>query len=123
MDGLLGASERVQAFVVVHKKRFVQYHFFPNQVVLKVTTNHIERIWVEMRKDLRGVKKEEAEGRLREVPNRLFRLWSARFEDNEQALIEVICSYVLYDRLTKTGSPFRRVVQMHGQFNRILCVK
>ena len=81
-------------------------------MVLKVTTNHIERIWVEMRKDLRGVKKEDVEARLREVPYMLFRLWSARYEDNEQALIEDICSYVLDDHLTKTGSPFRRVIQM-----------
>ena len=67
-------------FVVVHKKRFVQYHFFPNQVVIKVTTNHIERVWVEMRKDLRGLKKEDVERRLREVPYRLFRLWSGNLE-------------------------------------------
>ena len=74
-------------FTVVHKKRFVQYRFYPNQVVIKVTTNPIERMWVEMRKDLRGVKKEEVEQRLPEVPYRLFRLWSARFGDNELALM------------------------------------
>ena len=96
-----------QHFVVVHKKRFVQYHFFPNQVVVKVTTNHIERVWVEMRKDLRGVKKEDVEERLREVPYRLFRLWSARFPENEAALIADIKVYVTDEFLVKSGSAFR----------------
>ena len=94
-------------FVVVHKKRFVQYHFFPNQVVLKVTTNHIERIWVEMRKDLRGVKKEDIERRLREVPYRLFRLWSAKLEDRDEALMADIRAYVTDKILADSGSVFR----------------
>ena len=81
-------------------------------MVLKVTTNHIERIWVEMRKDLRGVKREDVEARLREVPYRLFRLWSARFADNEQALIDDICSYVRDDHLAKIESPFHITVRM-----------
>ena len=99
-------------FVVVHKKRFAQYHFFRNQVVLKVTTNHIERVWVEMRKDLRGVKKEDVERRLREVPYRLFRLWSIELEENEDALIADILSYVEDDRLAKAGSAFRTAIRM-----------
>ena len=94
-------------FVVVHKKRFVQYHFFPNQVVLKVTTNHIERIWVEMRKDLRGVKKEDIERRLQEVPYRLFRLWSAKLEDRDEALMADIRAYVTDKILADSGSVFR----------------
>ena len=95
-------------FAVVPEKRFVQYRFYPNQVVIKVTTNHIERMWVEMRKDLRGVKKEEVEQRLPEVPYRLFRLWLARFADHEHALIADICAFVLDDHLAKADSPFRR---------------
>ena len=93
-------------FVVVHKKRFVQYQFLPNQVVIKVTTNHIERIWVEMRKDLRWVKKEEVEQRLPEVPYRLFRLWSPRLVENERALIADICGYMTDINLAESGSAF-----------------
>ena len=94
-------------FTVVHKKRFVTYLFFRNQVVLKVTTNHIERVWVEMRKDLRGVKKEDVERRLREVPYRLYRLWSAKLEDNEEAMIADMRSYVTDQLLALRGSAFR----------------
>ena len=46
---------------------------------LEVITNHFERFLVEMRKDLRRLKNEDVERRLREVPYRLFRLWSAKF--------------------------------------------
>ena len=58
-------------FVVVHKRRFVKYLLFENRVVLKVTTNHIERIWVDMRLILRGVPMDEIRRRLNEVPYRL----------------------------------------------------
>ena len=86
---------------------FVTYLFFANQLVLKVTTNHIERIWVEMRKDLRGVKKEDVERRLREVPYRLYRLWSVKLEDNEEAFLADIRSYVTDQLLASSGSAFR----------------
>ena len=103
-----GTSEtEYEHFIVVHKRRFAQYHFFRNQVVLKVTTNHIERIWVEMRKDLRGVKKEDVEKRLREVPYRMFRLWSAKFEENEEAFIADIRAYVAHMVLGQSGSAFQ----------------
>ena len=71
-------------FTVVHKRRFVQYHFplGEERVVLKITTNHIERMWVEMRRDLRGVLKSEVAKRLDEVPYRLFRLATGSEDEN-----------------------------------------
>ena len=107
MDGLLRAANGNNHFVVVHKKRFVTYHFFRNQVVLKVTTNHIEWVWVEMRKDLRGVKKEDIEDRPREVPYRLLRLWATKFEENQEALIADIRAFVTDQLLANSGSAFR----------------
>ena len=56
---------------MVHKRRFVKYLVFENRMVLKVTTNHIERIWVDMRLILRGVPRDEIRRRLNEVPYRL----------------------------------------------------
>ena len=32
-------------FAVVHKRRFVKYHLLDGPKILKVTTNHIERVW------------------------------------------------------------------------------
>ena len=58
----------------MHKERFVRYHFFEGNMVLKVTTNHIERSWVEMRKHLRGVRRDEIHRRIYEVPYQLWQL-------------------------------------------------
>ena len=102
-------------FMVVHKRRFVQYHFFPNNVVVKVTTNHIERVWVEMRKELRGATKEDIERRLREVPYRLFRLFSERYEDNEKMFIEDIRAFVKDQILELSGSAFRTARRMEEE--------
>ena len=99
-------------FTVVHKKRFVKYHFFNNLVVLKVTTNHIERIWVELRKDLRGVRKEDVERRLREVPYRLLRLAGANHDENMRSVIADIKAYVADAELRESGSAFRQSRQM-----------
>ena len=85
----------------------MQFHFFQNRVVVKVTTNHIERVWVEMRKELRGVKKEDIERRLREDPYRLFRLWHGKVEEIEDALIADIKAYVMDVFLARSGSAFR----------------
>ena len=102
-------------FMVVHKKRFVQYHFFHNLVVLKVTTNHIERIWVELRKDLRGVRKEDVERRLREVPYRLLRLAGANHDENLWNVITDIKAYVADAELRESGSAFRQARQMEEE--------
>ena len=102
-------------FMVVHKKRFVQYHFFNNLVVLKVTTNHIERVWVEVRKDLRSVKKEDVERRLREVPYRLFRLAGDNLDANLKNIVEDIKAFVLEEQLRKTGSVFQQSRRMEEE--------
>ena len=94
-------------FVVVHKKRFVQYNFFNEQIVIKVTTNHIERMWVELRRDMRGVKKEEVAERLMEVPYRLFRMASTVFEENFDALILDMKTFVADENLKRRGSSFQ----------------
>ena len=60
-----------------------------------------------MRKDLRGLKKEDVERRLREVPYRLFRLWAANFQDNQEALIADIRAFVTDKILADSGSVFR----------------
>ena len=71
-------------YTVVHKRRFVQYHFQEGnrREVVKITTNHIERMWVELRRDLRGVLKSEVAQRIDEVPYRIFRLATGSHEEN-----------------------------------------
>ena len=80
-------------YTVVHKKRFVKYHFVPgpDRVVVKVTTNHIERMWVELRRELRGVEKAVVPERLGEVPYRLMRLSTGNDDANlENALNDIV---------------------------------
>ena len=71
-------------YVVVHKRMFVQYHFPQNEelAVVKITTNRIERMWVELRCDLRGVLKSEVAQQVDEVPYRIYRLATGSIEEN-----------------------------------------
>ena len=71
MVSLFRAGGEFRHFFVVHQRRFVKYRLLQDGSILKVTTNHIERVWVDLRKILRGVPKEEIRRRLNEVPSRL----------------------------------------------------
>ena len=51
-------------------------------MVLEVTTNHIERIWVDMRQILRGAPRDEISRRLNEVPSRLMTFVPGQNKDN-----------------------------------------
>ena len=79
-----GLSLEFEHYTVVHKRRFVQYHFPIDHEgeVVKVTTNHIERMWVELRRELRGVLKSDVPKRVDEVPYWLFRLATGSHDTN-----------------------------------------
>ena len=69
-------------FSVTHKYRFVKYVFLADRKVLKVTTNHIERLWVELRRILRGLSCEDLSRKLAQVPYRLMRMTPGKHADN-----------------------------------------
>ena len=54
-----GLDGEFKHYVVVHQRRFVKYVLLNGREVLKVTTNHIERIRVDLRQILRGVPRSE----------------------------------------------------------------
>ena len=78
--------------VVIHNERFVKYHF-DNNTVLKVTTNHIERAWIELRKCVRGLPMDEAEERVLEASYRRYRLSSGNRETDFKNIYEDIAGY------------------------------
>ena len=100
-------------FVVVHKRRFVKYLLFENRLVLKVTTNHIERIWVEMRLILRGVPREEFPRRLNEVPYRLMTFVPGRNQENLEAFLKDLAATTVL-AVNRTPSAFTPVVMPAG---------
>ena len=69
-------------YVVIHAERFVKYAFLDNYFVVKVTTNHIEREWVELRKYIHGLSPEDVSDRLFEITYRLFRLSTGNPDDD-----------------------------------------
>ena len=66
-------------------------------------------MWVEMRRDLRGVKKEEVAERLMEVPYRLLRMASTMFEENFNALAVDMKTFAEDEKLKRCGSAFQTV--------------
>ena len=94
-------------FVVVHERRFVQYSFFQGNVVVKCTTNHVGRLWVEMRKYLRGVERSEIHRRIDEVPYRLWRLSTGSFEGDQKNLIDDLVWFNEVSKLESRASAFR----------------
>ena len=94
-------------FVVVHERRFVQYSFFQGNVVVKCTTNHVERLWVEMRKYLRGVERSEIQRRIDEVPYRLWRLSTGSFEGDQKNLIDDLVWFNEVSKMESRASAFR----------------
>ena len=61
---------------------------------MKVTTNQIERIWVELRKILRGVKRQDIPRRLSEVPYRLMTMVPGMHSENLFALLQDLAGTV-----------------------------
>ena len=110
-------------YTVVHKRRFVHYHFPQGNLreVVKVTTNHIERMWVEMRRDLRGVLKSEVAQRIDEVPYRLFRLATG---SNEENLFNAAADMAVYAndlKIEREAERHRREEQQLLQLRGPLC--
>lgn len=95
-------------YFVVHQRRFVDYIFLEHRLVVKVTTNHIERLWVDLRQILRGVAKEDIPRRISEVPYRLMTMVPGRHFDNLIALLRDLNSTVALGR-PRTPSAFTPV--------------
>ena len=91
--GYIDLNKRFKHFTVTHNERFVKYIFFKGQKVLKITTNHIERVWVEVRRKLRGVKGEDFPNRINEVPFRNLKLGNERRHENVVYFITDIKNY------------------------------
>ena len=83
----------------------MDYIFLNNRFVVKVTTNHIERLWVDLRRILRGVSNEEIQKRLSEVPYRLMTMVPGRHTDNLLALLRDLNTTVQLGQ-PKTPSAF-----------------
>ena len=82
-------------------------------MVLKVTTNHIERIWVDMRIILRGVPREEIARRLNEVPYRLMTFVPGRNDENLEAFLRDLAGTTVL-AINKPRSAFTPVVMPTG---------
>ena len=100
-----GNLDNLQHYVVVHKERFVMYHFM-NNFILKITTNHIEREWVELRKYIRGLPPDMVRERLFEVSYRLFRLSTGNINDNLRNIYEDIAEFCRRMNSPTTPSAF-----------------
>ena len=70
-----------QRYVVIHTERFAKYAFLDNYFVVKVTTNHIEREWVELRQYINGLSPEDVSERLFEIAYWLFQLSTGNPDD------------------------------------------
>ena len=106
-------KNRYDHFTVVHKRRFVKYHFFPGGIVVKVTTNHIERLWVEVRRDLKGVERATMATRLDEVAYRMMRLSTGDFNLNFENLIKDMVRFIHDQTLRGRGSAFETSVPVN----------
>ena len=87
--GYVSLNGTFHHFIVVHNKRFVKYHFDGRDVV-KITTNHIERVWVDVRKAIRGVAIEDVNRRIQEVPYRRLKLENKTHRERVGAVVEDI---------------------------------
>ena len=86
----INLNGRCLHYTVAHNKRFVKYIFKPMRGVIKVTTNHIERVWVEVRRKLKGIQKEMVPLRIQEIPYRNMRLRNERHRDSVGNMFEDI---------------------------------
>ena len=91
--GYIDLNKRFKRFTVTHNERFVKYIFFKGRKVLTVTTNHIERVWVEVRRKLRGVKRGDVPDRINEV---LFRNLKLRNQRHQEIIVDFIRDIMNY---------------------------
>ena len=94
-------------FTVTHKRRFVKYLFLEDMLVLKITTNHIERLWVELRRILRGVTCERLPEKLALVPYRLMRITPGQHVENMMNFFRDLVTAGILRDLYDRGSAFR----------------
>ena len=94
-------------FTVTHKRRFVKYLFFEDMLVLKVTTNHIERLWVELRRILKGVTVDEFPDKLALVPYRLMVITPGQHTENMIKFLGDLVTAATLLALRDRGSAFR----------------
>ena len=94
-------------FTVIHKRRFVKYLFLEDMLVLKVTTNHIERLWVELRRILKGVTVEEFPQKLALVPYRLMWVTPGHHQENMVIFFRDLVTACALLSLQDRGSAFR----------------
>ena len=104
--GYVSLGGTFQHFVVVHNRRFVKYNFMEDGLVMKVTTNHIERVWVEVRKTLRGVPMKDIDGRLQEVPYRTLKLGDKAHLDKLNVLVADMIRLTEKRQRTQRSSAF-----------------
>ena len=76
-------------------------------IVLKVTTNHMERLWVELRRILKGVTVEEFPEKLALVPYRLMRITPGHHQENMFNLLGDLVTACTLLALQDRGSAFR----------------
>ena len=104
-----GLADGYRHYFVVHKRRFAKLLFLENRLVIKVTTNHIERIWVDLRQILRGVSKADLPYRLPEVPYRLMTMVPGMHVENLLAFLRDLASTVSIQHRQVVESPFTAV--------------
>ena len=73
---------------ICHKKRFSRF-IFADETVTRITTNHIERMWVELRKTMKAMKIGQFEQFLNVEPYSLIKLFGTVKENFETALKDV----------------------------------
>ena len=81
--------------------------------MVKVTTNHIERLWVEVRRDLKGVERATMATRLDEVAYRMMRLSTGDFNLNFENLIKDMVRFIHDQTLRGRGSAFETSVPVN----------
>ena len=72
---------------ICHKRRFSRFEFDGN-VATSVTTNHIERLWVELRRSLKHMSLEELKKYVWLETYRQLKLYSLKHDDNMERLFK-----------------------------------
>ena len=73
---------------ISHKRRFSRF-IFEDETATRITTNHIERMWVELRKTMKYMKTENLEKYLNLEPYRLLHLYGTTQECCKKVLQDV----------------------------------
>ena len=73
---------------ICHKRRFSRF-IFKDETATRITTNHIERMWVELRKTMKYMKTENLEKYLNLEPYRLLHLYGTTQECFKKVLLDV----------------------------------